>query len=425
MNNVRGFACACLCAAAVIMLILPGNLLAQSLTPSEQLGKSIFFDTDLSINMNQACAACHGPAAGWTGPENDTNAHVAVYEGSIAGRFGNRKPPSAAYATFSPIFHYDSKAGLFIGGNFWDGRATGEKLGNPAADQAQGPFLNPAEQALPDSACVVYLVCTASYPVSFEDVWGAGSCDIAWPVDIDTTCGMEGVTVSLSSADRAKSDMAYDQIALSIAAYEGSREVNAFSSKYDLTFNNSSNKAKLSKEEQKGYALFRGKGKCSRCHIVGGQKALFTDFTFDNLGIPQNPENPAGTAPGFVDSGLGGFLMNAGYPADVYMAEWGKQKVPTLRNVDLRPYNGFVKAYGHNGYFKTLKGIVHFYNTRDVKPTCPGLYTEAQAMAAGCWPPPEVEETVNKDELGDLGLSDDEEDAIVAFLKALSDGFQP
>ena len=425
MNNVRGFACACLCAAAVIMLILPGNLLAQSLTPSEQLGKSIFFDTDLSINMNQACAACHGPAAGWTGPENDTNAHGAVYEGSIAGRFGNRKPPSAAYATFSPIFHYDSKAGLFIGGNFWDGRATGEKLGNPAADQAQGPFLNPAEQALPDSACVVYLVCTASYPVSFEDVWGAGSCDIAWPVDIDTTCGMEGVTVSLSSADRAKSDMAYDQIALSIAAYEGSREVNAFSSKYDLTFNNSSNKAKLSKEEQKGYALFRGKGKCSRCHIVGGQKALFTDFTFDNLGIPQNPENPAGTAPGFVDSGLGGFLMNAGYPADVYMAEWGKQKVPTLRNVDLRPYNGFVKAYGHNGYFKTLKGIVHFYNTRDVKPTCPGLYTEAQAMASGCWPPPEVEETVNKDELGDLGLSDDEEDAIVAFLKALSDGFQP
>ena len=101
----------------------------------------------------------------------------------------------------------------------------------------------------------------------------------------------------------------------------------------------------------------------------------------------------------------------------------GKFKVPTLRNVDLRPAPDFVKAYGHNGYFKTLKGIVHFYNTRDVKPVCPGLYSEAQALAENCWPVPEVAENVNTTELGDLGLSDAEEDAIVAFLKTLSDGF--
>jgi hypothetical protein len=68
---------------------------------------------------------------------------------------------------------------------------------------------------------------------------------------------------------------------------------------------------------------------------------------------------------------------------------------------------------------------VHFYNTRDVKPVCPGDYTEVQALAAGCWPLPEVSENVNKDELGDLGLTPEEEAAIVAFLKALSDGFQP
>jgi cytochrome c peroxidase len=424
MNSLRVFTCAFFCAAVMLLFSLPSNLSAQNLTPNEELGKSIFFDTDLSINGNLSCAACHGPAAGWTGPESDTNAHGSVYEGSIAGRFGDRKPPSAAYATFSPIFHID-RAGLFTGGNFWDGRATGEKLGNPAADQAQGPFLNPAEQALPDSACVVYLVCTASYPVSFEDVWGAGSCDIAWPIDIDTTCATEGTLVPLSPEDRDKSYMDYDSIALSIAAYEASGEVNAFSSKYDLTFNNSTNKAKLSKEERKGYSLFRGKGKCSRCHTANGQKPLFTDFTFDNLGLPQNPENPAGIAPDFVDPGLGGFLMNAGYDEDVYMAEWGKHKVPTLRNVDLRPSNGFVKAYGHNGYFKTLEGIVNFYNTRDVKPTCPGPYDEAHALAAGCWPPPEVDMNVNRDELGDLGLTGEEEDAIVAFLKALSDGYQP
>jgi cytochrome c peroxidase len=147
------------------------------------------------------------------------------------------------------------------------------------------------------------------------------------------------------------------QIALSIAAYEASLKVNAFTSKYDYT---KSGQAKLSKLEQRGFALFQGKGKCSKCHISNGKRPIFTDFTFDNLGIPQNPENPAGIAPGFVDPGLGGFLKNAGYPEEVYEAEWGKHKVPTLRNVDLRPYDEFVKAYGHNGYFKSLEEIVHF-----------------------------------------------------------------
>ena len=403
--------------------ILAGPAMAQ-LSDVEQLGKSIFFDTDLSINMNQSCAACHGPETGWTGPSEAINAHGAVYEGSIPGRFGNRKPPSAAYATFSPIFYMDKK-GLFTGGNFWDGRATGQKLGNPAADQAQGPFLNPAEQGLPDSACVVYLVCTASYPVSFEDVWGDEACNISWPSDVDNVCASESATVSLSAEDRDKSYMAYDNIALSIAAYEASEEVNAFSSKYDLTFAPNPGKAKLSKQEQKGLALFWGKGKCARCHTVGGKSALFTDFTYDNLGLPQNTENPAGTAPAFVDPGLGGFLKSAGYPEEIYQEEWGKHKVPTLRNVDLRPYPSFVKAYGHNGYFKSLEGILHFYNTRDVKPECPGAYTEAQALAADCWPAPEVPETVNHDELGDLGLTAEEEADIVAFMKALSDGYQP
>jgi cytochrome c peroxidase len=390
------------------------------LTPAEQFGKSIFFDEDLSINKNQSCATCHAPEVGWTGPLSYLNAHGTVYEGSIPGRFGDRKPPSSAYATLSPVFHMDKK-GLFVGGNFWDGRATGEKLGNPAADQAQGPFLNPMEQALTDSACVVHRVCTASYPVSFEEIWGIGACDISWPADVAVVCATEGASVSLSNDDRAKSDMAYNSIALSIAAYEDSEEVNAFSSKYDY----SPNMAKLTKEEQKGFALFWGKGKCARCHTLDGKNPLLTDFTFDNLGLPQNPENPAGMAPAFIDPGLGGFLMNAGYSEEIYQAEWGKHKVPTLRNVDLRPDPGFVKAYGHNGYFKSLEGIVHFYNTRDVKPECPGAYTETQALAAECWPAPEIPETVNQEELGDLGLTADEEAAIVSFMKTLSDGYIP
>ena len=411
----------------LLSVFVTGMAWSQSivLTDEEEFGKSIFFDENLSINQNQSCAACHGPEAGWTGPDESINEHGAVYEGSISDRFGNRKPPSSAYATFSPIFHLNKK-GLFVGGNFWDGRATGEKLGNPAADQAQGPFLNPVEQALPDSACVVYRVCNpvvpGDYPVFFEEVWGAEACDIVWPADVETVCATEGSTVALSEDDRAKSNTAYDYIALSIAAYEDSPEVNAFTSKYDSTYEG---KTKLTKQEQRGFALFRGKGQCHRCHISNDQEALFTDFTYDNLGIPQNPENPAGVAPDFVDPGLGGFLMSAGYPEDVYSAEWGKHKVPTLRNVEKRPSEDFLKAYGHNGYFKTLEGIVHFYNTRDVKPECPGAYTEAEALAADCWPAPEVAENVNTDELGNLGLTPEEEAAIVAFLKTLSDGYQP
>jgi cytochrome c peroxidase len=391
-------------------------------TPVEQLGKSIFFDDNLSIYRNQSCAACHTPPVGWTGPIAEINAAGAVYEGSITSRFGNRKPPSAAYATISPILHMD-RSGLWIGGNFWNGRATGEKLGNPAADQAQGPFVNPAEQALSDSACVVYRVCNGDYSAAFVEIWGSEACNITWPADVEATCAAEGTEVALSVDDRARSDMAYDDIALSIAVYEASSEVNALPSKYDATFHG---KVKLSKQEQRGYALFRGKAMCHRCHISNGQEALFTDFTFDNLGVPKNPENPVyDYDPGFVDFGLGGFLMDAGYPEEVYQGELGKQKVPTLRNVDLRPSEDFVKAYGHNGYFKSLESIVHFYNTRDVKPICPGDYTEAEALAAGCWPPPEVAENVNTDELGNLGLSPDEEAALVAYMKTLSDGFQP
>jgi cytochrome c peroxidase len=406
-------------ALGAVLFVSLGAVSAQDevpLTDKEVLGKAIFFDENLSINMNQSCASCHGPEVGFTGPDSEINAHGAVYEGSVLGRFGDRKPPSAAYATQSPILHVDKK-GTWIGGNFWDGRATGEVLGNPAADQALGPFLNPVEQALPDSACVVYRVATATdYAVSFADVWGP--LDIAWPTDIDQTCATEGSTVELSNADRAASDTAYGQIGLSIAEYEASPEVNAFTSKFDL-------KVKLSKEERRGWALFRGKAGCSACHPANGQQALFTDYTFDNLGVPGNPENPVyDVDPDFVDPGLGGFLERDGYPAEVYEAEWGKHKVPTLRNVARAPSDEpTVKAFTHNGYFKTLEGLVHFYNTRDVKDTCPGPYTEAMALAADCWPAPEVAENVNTDELGDLGLSPDEEAAVVAFLEALSDGY--
>lgn len=384
----------------------------QALTPSERLGKSIFFDENLSANGNQSCAACHTFKAGWTGPDSAINAAGAVYEGSVKGRFGNRKPPSSAYATPSPTLHYVVENGdaLFIGGNFWDGRATGEKLGNPAVDQAQGPFLNPVEQALSASAEVVSKVCTGSYADLFRQVWGADACN----------------------PDRV--DRAYDYIARSVADFEASAESNAFTSKYDYYLKG---KAGLTPKEKRGLRLFKGKAKCANCHPAdpgpNGQPPLFTDFTYDNIGMPRNPDNPFYTQTEFnpegmdwTDGGLGAFLASRSDYRPFASDNLGKQKVPTLRNVDKRPHAKFIKAYGHNGYFKTLKGIVHFYNTRDVKPTCADpLTTEADALAQNCWPAPEVPANVNTEELGNLHLTKAQEDAIVAFLKTLSDGYRP
>ena len=419
-----------ICISIAVLWFNP--VFAQDLSDSEQLGKSVFMDENLSLNGNQSCASCHGPSVGWTGPIRDINATGGVYEGSIDGAFGNRKPPSAAYATQSPVFGFHRQGGgLFIGGNFWDGRATGEKLGNPAADQAQGPFLNPAEQALPDNACVVYFVCGASYPVvALEDVY-PGACDIDWPEDVDSQCAPPGGMVDLGDVGAAMVEEAYDSIALSIADYEASSEVNAFSSKYDAYL---LGLADLTPTEKQGLKLFNGKGKCSRCHnhkFQHGEFPLFTDYSFDNLGVPRNPDNPFYTQEanddGFdwVDKGLGEFLKSRPEYAGMAEEHEGAQKVPTLRNVDLRPDPGFVKAYSHNGYFKSLKGIVHFYNTRDVKPTCADelFTTEAEALAEDCWPEPEQTESVNDDELGNLRLTDEQEDAIVTFLETLSDGY--
>ena len=384
-------------AVAILAIIAATSAAPTILTPQQELGKYLFLDENLSINANQSCATCHAPESGWTGPDSDINAHGAVYEGSIPGAFGDRKPPSAAYATQSPVLFVDKK-GTFVGGNFWDGRATGESLGSPAAEQAKGPFLNPMEQALSSADELVARVCAASYGDLFREVWGEAACD---PANVA---------------------MAFDNIGYSIAAYEASPEVNAFTSKYDYSL---TGQAKLTQQERQGFALFMGKGKCRLCHISTGKQPLFTDYTFDNLGIPKNPQNPVyNSNPGFVDPGLGGYLASRPDYAPYADANLGKHKVPTLRNVALG-LPDIVKAYGHNGYFKTLEGIVNFYNTRDVKPVCPGDYTEAQALAAGCWPEPEVMQNLNTAELGNLGLTPEEEAATVAFLKTLSDGYVP
>lgn len=400
---------------------------AQELTPMEQLGKKLFFDK-ISDPSWMSCATCHGPRMGWTGPVAGVNVHGGVYRGAVPQRFGNRKPPSSAYATFSPIFDYDVVLEQFVGGNFWDGRATGEQLGNPAADQALGPFLNPVEQNMPSKESVVDQVAQSRYANLFKEVWGPGSLG-----DVE---------------------QAYDQIGLSIAEYESSAEVNQFSSKFDAYWISSIDAGNLPEDigtangdkevldpdniltAQEFDGLIEFGEYCSACHVShqlgpGGVRPLFTDFTFENIGAPKNPENPfydmdqvflddgspinpLGDA--YIDFGLGEFLLTRPEWAGMAFENDGKFKVPTVRNVDKRFGNGVAKAYMHNGVFKTLKEVVHFYNTRDVPEEG--------------WPPPEVDRNVNREilegvPLGNLELDEEAEDAIVAFLKTLSDGFIP
>lgn len=188
-----------------------------------------------------------------------------------------------------------------------------------------------------------------SYPISFQWVWGGDHCAIDWPADVEATCATEDATVELSEADRTEALQAYDQIALSIAAYEASPEVDAFSAKWDQS--RGGMEVPLTREERLGFALFqgKGKGKGKKWNLSQCQNALLTDYTYDNLGVPKNPENPVDDRdPDFIDHGLGMLLENSGYPEDVYLPEMGKVKVPALRNVALGGPD-LIEAFGHNG----------------------------------------------------------------------------
>lgn len=409
---------------------------ALALTPAEELGKQMFFDGSLSVNGNQPCSFCHDPGMGFSSPHAQFNGAGSVVEGSVPGRFGNRKPPTAAYAGLAPVLHHVWEDGdiLFVGGAFHDGRATGAVTGNVAADQAMGPFLNPVEMGMPHAACVVQKACEASargdYPVTMQQVWGKDVCAIDFPADLAGKCADPDAGIEISDEGTAgKIDDAFRRIAHAIGAYERSSEVNRFSSRYDDWV---SGKGTLSAQEQAGLVVFEGKAMCAECHVIApgpeGGPALFTDFTYDNLGVPRNPENPWYAQAGFnpkgsawIDRGLADTVAADPALALYSVGQEGKQKVPTLRNIDARTDPDTPRAYMHNGYFKTLEGVVRFYNLRDVWPRCDSDVPEAEALARKCWPAPEVAANVNKDELGNLKLTDQEEADLVAFLKTLTD----
>lgn len=422
MKKSKKWLWALLITSMLLLVAIASASMQETLTPIEELGQFLYFDESLSQPDGQSCASCHDPQFGFVDPD----AELPVSEGVLPNRFGGRNSPSSAYAMYSPVRYFDSVEGLWIGGQFWDSRATGSVLGDPLADQALGPFTNPVEMANHERWTVVRDVALSTYKDLYEAVWPQ--------VDLD----------KWSQFTPEQIDVAYENIALSIAAFERTALFAPFTSKYDAYLQSCLEQggnpaacatgqgpqarkagAKIfSQEEWYGLQLFMGENNndgvldnkegamCAACHVAdwipadsnvvvpawapeGMVPGVFTDFTYDNLGVPKNTAYPLDPdAP--VDLGLGAVVDDAN--------ENGKFKVMTLRNI------AETAPYAHNGFFLSLKEITHFYNTRDVDPM---------------WPAPEVPDTINVTELGNLGLSDKDENALVAFMRTLSDGYTP
>jgi cytochrome c peroxidase len=370
-----------------------------SLSQKAMLGRKIYFDSRFSEPSGmQSCSSCHLPQMGFVGMGTvastpTTRGFLAgIAEGAVSGAYGGRKPPSAAYATFAPPFTFDPINQEFNGGLFWDGRATGAVTGVPAGDQALGPFKNPVEQNHPSEAAVLTkLMNDNKYVEMWSKAWG-NSLKMDTPEEIAAN---------------------YKKIGLAIAEYEASAEVNNFTSKFDAFLRN---ETQLSALEAQGMALFQ-QAECDNCHDMtpfnATTPALFTDFGYHNIGLPANTPflNAMGrNAATSQDGGLGARLAASNNPTWVALAadNMGAFKTPTLRNVAKGESN---KRFMHNGVLKSLKEVVHFYNTRDVR--------------AANWDTPEFSGTMNKRRVGNLRLTNAQEDAIVAFMRTLTDGWKP
>ncbi|AWF80197.1 methylamine utilization protein MauG [Microbulbifer sp. A4B17] len=356
-----------------------------SLPDRVQLGFLLYNDLNISARRNTGCVTCHAHSAGFADPRSAADpVSMPVSPGSEPGKFGTRNAQTAAYATFSPPFHWDEQNKTYVGGQFWDGRA------NSLKDQAIGPPLNPQEMAMPSKEAV--LARLAENPVYLEAFRRLYGVDLKWP----------------------QVEMVYPKFGAAIGSFEPTDEFAEFNSKYDYYV---AGKIDLTPQEQLGLQLFNGKAKCSNCHSskppANYPHALFTDFTYDNLGLPVNPRiaglHGVDSLP--IDRGLGGRPEIAAKHPDG--SQDGKFKVPTLRNIEITP------PYGHNGVFATLEQIVHFYNTRDTLGEVPDATDPGFGITG--WPKPEVPENVNRVELGNLGLTDEEEAAVVAFMKTLTD----
>lgn len=342
------------------------------------LGKLLFEDTNLSSPVGQSCASCHQSQNFFADPGK------VVSPGANAKRFGNRNAPSISYVKFNPELFWNSEEELWMGGFFHDGRA------RTLQEQAGGPFLNPLEMGNKTIEEVVEKVKSAPYATLFENSFGE--------------------TIWLDP------DKAFRAITSAIASYEQGPEFASFDSKYDYFLNG---KVELTAKEKLGLELFEAedKGNCAACHPSQKDShpagPLFTDFSYDNLGQPAN-KNLAFYNMDALYNSKGQDYIDLGLANNPHInnahEEKGKFKVPSLRNI------AETGPYLHNGIFSSLKEVVEFYNQRDVEAKKSALQQR--------WAKAEVSDNINREELGDLKLNDTEVEAIVAFMKTLTDGYQ-
>jgi cytochrome c peroxidase len=456
----------------------PPTLQGSGYRMVQTLGKLLNFDESMSPFRNEACGFCHMPYSGFSGPIPSVNLTMIAYPGSFHFRAGKRTAQRYTYSPSFPVLQFNETQQLFFGGNFWDSRATGYLLQNPDAEQAQHPPVDTQEMGNPDTACIAFKISQAPYRRLFEQVWGAGSLEIRFPPDTERICatpggaavfGTDTTPVKLNREDRTLSNRVFDNWGQSLDAFEKSREVSPFTSKFDAFIKSLTT---LTPDEAAGMALFNGKGNCNSCHVDGRGTTLspgqtdtstaaalhpvFTCFGSANEGLPLNPRNAFyyqtkpdffGFTPnpfgfGYRDLGMGTFLRSGFGAAPNPNATWipfapgtdGQFQVSTARNVGMAPTQCptteapgpyFQKEFFHNGYIKSLKQLVHFYNTRDTAfafPVTSGHCPPNTVERVTCWPMPEVRNNLDMT-TGQLGLTDREEDQIVKFLQTLTDGF--
>ncbi len=344
----------------------------------EALGEALFFDVNLSANRTQACATCHDPDRGFT-DGRFTDAGTAVSLGDDGTSLGDRNTPSAAYAAFTPEFHKD-KEGNWTGGMFWDGRAA------TLEDQAGGPPLNPIEMGMADADAVrARLLENQTYAAVIPALFGEDVFETA--------------------------DATYAAMTQAIAAYERTEFFAPFDSKYDRALRGEYEMTRL---EELGRTLFFSEQftNCALCHQLKRSpidpQETFTNYQYHNIGTPENVTARAvnGVELGSVDKGLWG-------NPDVQAAsEIGKFKVPTLRNVAV------TGPYMHNGVFEELRTVVLFYDKYNSKSKVRQINPETGEK----WRAPQVMYSLANEELTHGPALDDERvDALVAFLKTLTD----
>lgn len=363
MKNLRLF---------FILGLMFSALMAEDMK-KEDLGRILFFDVNLSKNRTQSCATCHNPDTGFV-DDRDNGVKKMASLGDDGKSLGDRQAPTASYAKFSPTFHFDEKTKKYVGGQFWDGReATLE-------GQAGGPPLNPIEMGMSDKKAVVdRLKENTLYVDSFKKIFGA---DIF-----------------------KNDDKAYEAMTIAIASFERTDEFSPFDSKYDRYLKGEYDLTPL---EDLGKSIFfsNNNNSCANCHVLKGEDKegeTFTNYQYHNIGTPANNELRAKNGVKAIDEGL---LANSNV-SDV--AQKGKHKVPTLRNVAV------TAPYMHNGVFKDLKTVVEFYDKYNNKDR--NIDPETNKP----WDEPEVKDNISLQELKANKLTDRKVEALVAFMKLLTD----